>query len=129
MEVADTLNLHCGNVLLATSTRSQLQSVIDNDWPFFTNNTDLVKSCLLNSTCEGIQDIIGKPGKTVFVSLLILGTKLLQIPTMYRESYLSTQSTWFQTPRATYLHLLLSSSALTKRTAAYLDKKGRNLET
>ena len=129
MEVADTLNLHYGNVLLATSTRSQLQSVIDNDWPFFTNNTDLVKSCLLNSTCEGIQDIIGKPGKTVFVSLLILGTKLLQIPTMYRESYLSTQSTWFQTPRATYLHLLLSSSALTRRIAPFLDKKGRSLET
>ena len=129
MELAATLNVHYGNVLLATSTRSQLQNVIDNDWPFFANNTDLVKSCLLNSTCEGIQDIIGKPGKSVFVSLLILGTKLLQISTTHRESYLFTQSTWFQTLRATYLHLLLSSSARTKRTAAYLDKKGRNLET
>ena len=129
MALAATLNLHYGNVLLATSTRSQLQTVIDKDWPFFANNTDLVKSCLLNSTCEGIQDIIGKPGKSVFVSFLILGTKLLQISTTHRESYLFTQSTWFQTPRATYLHLLLSSSARTKRTAAYLDKKGRNLKT
>lgn len=44
--LASTLNLNYGNILLATSSNAQLQAVIDNDWPFFTNNTKMVKDCL-----------------------------------------------------------------------------------
>ena len=60
-----TLNLQYGNILLATSTNSQLQSVIDNDWPFFTNQTDLVKTCLTDSDCDSIHDIIQKLGEYI----------------------------------------------------------------
>ena len=60
--LAKTLDLQYGNILLATSTKAQLQAVIDNDWPFFTNNTDLVKSCLLDSKCSSIKDIIQNLG-------------------------------------------------------------------
>ena len=56
--LASTLDLQYGNVLLATSTRSQLQEVLDNDWPFFTNNTRLVERCLKDSDCEGTQKFI-----------------------------------------------------------------------
>ena len=66
MVLASTLNLQYGNILLATSTKSQLQSVIDNDWPFFTNHTDLVKTCLLDSDCETIQNIVEKLGNVFF---------------------------------------------------------------
>ena len=60
--LASTLQLQYGNVLLATSTKSQLQTVIDNDWPFFTNYTHLVKKCLKDTDCDSIQDIIQKLG-------------------------------------------------------------------
>ena len=59
--LAATLNLQYGNVLLATSTRSQLQAVVDNDWPFFTN-TSLVKTCLFNNDCVNLQSILQKLG-------------------------------------------------------------------
>ena len=63
MDLAATLNLQYGNILLATSTKSQLQAVIDNDGPFFTNNSDLVKSCIVLSTCDILLDIIEDQGK------------------------------------------------------------------
>ena len=56
--LASTLDLQYGNVLLAVSTNSQLQTVLDNGWPFFTNYTHLVKTCLKYSDCSGIQNII-----------------------------------------------------------------------
>ena len=58
MDLATTLNLQYGNVLLATSTKSQLQAVRDIDGPFFTNNTDMVKTCTLDSKCDRLQDVI-----------------------------------------------------------------------
>ena len=61
--LASTLNLQYGNVLLATSTNSQLQTMIDNEWPFFTNHTDLVKNCLSGSHCDSIQDRVQRLGK------------------------------------------------------------------
>ena len=61
--LASTLNLQYENVLLATSTQSQLQEVLDNDWPFFTNNTHLVEKCLKDSDCDGTQEILKRLGK------------------------------------------------------------------
>ena len=58
------LNLQYGDVLLATSTKSQIQAVIDNDWPFFTNHTDLVKTCVLDSDCDSLHDVFQKLGKS-----------------------------------------------------------------
>ena len=60
--LATILQLEYGNVLLATSTKSQLQTVIDNDWPFLTNYTDLVKKCLKDFDCDIIRNIIKKQG-------------------------------------------------------------------
>ena len=56
--VANLLELQFGKVLIATGTRAQLQTVLDNDWPFFTNYTDLVRTCLVDSDCDRIADII-----------------------------------------------------------------------
>ena len=97
MELAATLNLQYGNILLATSTKSQLQTVRDNDVPFFTNNTDLVKTCILDSECDRLQDVIGDLGKLfkVFVRFYeIFNTNiLLQMLRKYQDISLSTQST------------------------------------
>ena len=77
--LATTLNLEYGNILLATSTKSQLQAVIDNDWPFFTNNTDLVKICLLDSDCGVIQDIIQDLGIEFYRFLAALAALYLPL--------------------------------------------------
>ena len=60
--LANTFGLQYGNIMVATSTKSQLQAVIDNDWPFFANNTGLVQSCLKDSKCGGIKDIMDSLG-------------------------------------------------------------------
>ena len=49
---AKTLNLQHGNVLVGTSTKSQLQAVIENNWPFFP----------YTSSPDEIQDIFQKLG-------------------------------------------------------------------
>ena len=69
--LAATLNLQYGNVLLATSTRSQLQDVIDNDWPFFMD-TSLVKTCLFNNDCDKSQSILQKIGKFKKLNLALI---------------------------------------------------------
>ena len=61
-ELASTLHLQFGNVLLATAPKSEIQAVLDNDWPFFTNTTELVKACLQDSDCDQIQDVLQQLG-------------------------------------------------------------------
>ena len=63
--LASTFDLQYGNLLLAASTRSQLQEELDNDWPFFTNNTQLVRNCSKDSDCEGTQDILNRLGNSI----------------------------------------------------------------
>ena len=60
--LSSTLDLQFGNILLAMSTKSQLHEAIDNDWPFFGNKTELVKSCLFDSKCEGLEVTIRNLG-------------------------------------------------------------------
>ena len=62
--LADTFDLNYGNILLATSTKARLEAMIDNNWPYFTKNSDFVRKCLLESDCAGTQHIIQKLGKT-----------------------------------------------------------------
>ena len=67
---ASTLDLQYGNILLATSTSAQLQDMMTDDLPFFTNNTNLVKRCLQDQepNCDFVRDIyqiLGKPKKVV----------------------------------------------------------------
>ena len=94
IDFATALNLQYGNILLATSTKSQLQALRNIDVPFFTNNTDLVKACLSDSKCDRLQDIIGDLGKTISLSHpTFLANRMLQMSTMYQKSFLSTPST------------------------------------
>ena len=60
--MSEMFELQYGNVLLATGTWSQLQTVIDNEWPFFANYTETVKTCLEDSKCDELQDIFEKLG-------------------------------------------------------------------
>ena len=92
--LAKTFQLQYGNVLLATSTRSQLMAVLDNDWPFFTNNTDRVKTCLFDSDCEGLQGIVQKIGIEFSVAINVpCKTKPFQMAMECHKLCPSTQST------------------------------------
>ena len=42
------------------------------DWPFFTNYTDLVKTCIWDSKCDRLQDIIKNLGKKLAVRVGLL---------------------------------------------------------
>ena len=53
---AKTLNLQHGNILVRTSTKSQLQAVIENNWPFLPSV----------STSDEIQDIFRKLCRYLF---------------------------------------------------------------
>ena len=63
--LANTLDLQYRNILLATLTNAKMQAVILNNWPFFSNYTDLVKECLENSSCDVFQDIYENIGKVI----------------------------------------------------------------
>ena len=64
--LAAKFNLQYGNVLIATASKAQLQTVIDMDWPFFTNNTGLVRRCLVDSDCDQVQAIVQRLGNKIF---------------------------------------------------------------
>ena len=64
--LASTLDLQYGNLLLATSTKAQLQAVMRNKWPFFTNYTDLVEDCLREEHCSFLQNVFRNLGKSYF---------------------------------------------------------------
>ena len=61
--VASLFHLQYGNVLLASGSRAQLKTVIDNDWPFFTNYTESMKICLKHSKCDELHDVFETLGQ------------------------------------------------------------------
>ena len=67
-ELASTLNLRYGDILLATSSRDQLQDALMNQLPFFAKFTELIEKCLQEFNCNGIQGIIKKLGIVILSS-------------------------------------------------------------
>ena len=61
--LADNLDLQYKNILLASSTSAQIQSVNWNKGPFFTSDTDLDKKSLQNAQFDFIQDFYQSLGK------------------------------------------------------------------
>ena len=68
--MASSLGMEFGNILMATSRRTQLLAVLDNDWPFLTNYTDLVEKGLKDSDFDQIRNVTQKLGNIVFVVLV-----------------------------------------------------------
>ena len=69
------LHLQYGKVLLALSTRSQLQDLLDKDLPFFTNFTQDVRKCLNDSKiCERVQHLIQSLGNFSHICKKIIAT-------------------------------------------------------
>ena len=60
---ASTLDLQYENILLATSTNSQLETIKTEEWPFLSNVTE---KCLTESDCTSLLDIYQNLGKSCF---------------------------------------------------------------
>ena len=132
--LATTLRLQFENILLATSTKSQLQTVINNDWPFFINNIELVKTCLLESNCTGFRNLIQELGdiwpiiakNNAFYHMYPSSSSFQKLEVYQRNSpYI--RFTWLQMMMATFPHLHLSPSAPTR--GDLLEKKDLNSGT
>ena len=94
VEVASTLDLQYGNVLLATSSKAQLQAAIRNDQPFFVNNSDQLEKCLKESQCDELQNKLQTLGIVLSkASHIFCNASLFQMATEFHKSCLSTQST------------------------------------
>ena len=61
------LQLSYGNLILATSSKEDLLSMLHNEWPFFTKYKAELEKCLHSSTCRGIKDSLMTLGKVVFI--------------------------------------------------------------
>ena len=56
-------HMEYGNNLLATSSRAQLQDMIQKDYPFFMHHKLDVQSCLTNMSCQVVTNIVENLGK------------------------------------------------------------------
>ena len=45
------------------SSKDDLRNMLHKEWPFFTDYDHLVRRCLDNNSCGGVQDIIQSLGK------------------------------------------------------------------
>ena len=91
--LANTLQLQYGKVLLATGSKSQLQTVIDNDWPFFANYTEMVKTCLEeDSRCDRLQDIFQMLGNMLLCFVLCSTAFLTEFIIADNEGYSKERS-------------------------------------
>ena len=58
-------HLEYGKVLLAVSSRNQLEDMLERGLPYFANHMEEVRSCLGGSGCEGVGKVVESLGKTV----------------------------------------------------------------
>ena len=63
-------NLEYGKNLLATSSRAQLQDMIQKDYPFFMHHKLDVQSCLNNMSCQIVNSIVENLGKNISKTFL-----------------------------------------------------------
>ena len=56
--IDEMFKLEYGNILFASSSKKDLQKMLDNDWPFLTNHTEMVKECLLGASCQSVKDLV-----------------------------------------------------------------------
>ena len=72
-------NLDYGKNLLATSSRAQLQDMINKDYPFFMNHKVDVHNCLNNMSCQIVENIVENLGKNSYDNTFINHDLLSQV--------------------------------------------------
>ena len=52
-------------ILLATTSLSQLQTMMSKEWPYFTNYSQEIDQCLGGTSCQGVMDIVKTLGEYI----------------------------------------------------------------
>ena len=55
--------LEYGKVLLAVSSRHQLEEMVERGLPYLADYTEVVRSCINGSGCEGVRKVVDTLGK------------------------------------------------------------------
>ena len=58
MALNSIFSFHLGRILLATSSSSQLKSMMSKDWPYFNQFYHEMDECLNDASCQGVKDIV-----------------------------------------------------------------------
>ena len=79
--VEEEFDLQYGKVLLALSSKEQIEELLGKDWPFFVKYSKEVDHCLRGISCDNLIDIIATLGKKTHHSeqSIILMTKLFAL--------------------------------------------------
>ena len=63
--LAKIFNLQYGNILLATNNPSQIQKIIFDELPFFSNYSQDIDSCLRGEDCKEVEQMLGRWKHTI----------------------------------------------------------------
>ena len=62
--IDEILQLSYGDLLLATSSKEDILTMLHNEWPFFTKYKAELEDCLRSNACQGVGDILKTQGKS-----------------------------------------------------------------
>ena len=62
--LANVFQLQYGKILLSTAPKEQIQSILDNGQPFFSDLTQEVELCLNGTSCDAVQKAMQSLGDT-----------------------------------------------------------------
>ena len=63
LALEEEFDLQYGKVLLALSSKGELEEMLEKEWPFFDKYRQEVNLCLSGTTCDSLKDIIAMLGK------------------------------------------------------------------
>ena len=58
-------DLQYGKVLLALSSKEELEEMMDKDWPFFAKYSQELELCLNGTSCDSLNGVIATLGKKI----------------------------------------------------------------
>ena len=63
LDLDQKFHFQLGKILLATVSRSELQTMMTKDWPYFTHYSQEIDQCLNNDSCHEVMDLVQSLGK------------------------------------------------------------------
>ena len=57
-----------GKILLASVSLSELQNMVNKDFPYFTNFAEDLDQCVYGTSCQGVQDLVQSLGEHTVIS-------------------------------------------------------------
>ena len=61
-DLGNVFKFKLGKILLATSTSTEIEKMIDQGWPYFAPYLDDIRKCLANDGCEEITKLVAELG-------------------------------------------------------------------